>query len=148
MSACRSISQDRLFYCYWCCYLVRYNWIVKTLHHSFIILRGDISIRLLTHIRVDTVKCKCVMRCRNCGAECDCGVLCGCVILVQLCNKGSRLNHAKSCFHDGWRSPAIPESLMNLCLQTLGSKFTAMHLFFQRQNSFLVQRHWFKSILF
>lgn len=28
-SVYRSISQDRLYYCYWCCYLVRHNWILK-----------------------------------------------------------------------------------------------------------------------
>lgn len=56
----RSISQDRLLYCYWCCYLVRHNWILKyNITHSSC-WEFDISISLLMHIQVDVVKCKCM----------------------------------------------------------------------------------------
>lgn len=52
-----SISPDRLFYCYWCSYLVRHNWIPKyNITHSSC-WGLTFSIRLLMHIQVNLAKC-------------------------------------------------------------------------------------------
>lgn len=91
--ASRSISQDRLWYCYWCRYLVRHNWILKyNITHSSC-WGFDISISLLMHIQVDVVKCKCV---REGGGETG-GNLCvnDCAGVVVVVKKHSAVNHRR-----------------------------------------------------
>lgn len=77
----RSISQDRLWYCYWCCYLVWHNWILKyNITHSSC-WGFDISISLLMHIQVDVVKCECIgERVRGGGVE-----TCGWTTVLEFC---------------------------------------------------------------